>query len=137
MIATREITDKEFELVVLMYVQEEPRMYPLSKAQELFDQDLFESDGRFGLVEKGASFRKGDTIYGVGLSQKGIDFVAQADPVKVARIWLDHDFIIAGTGWILTKMSRDQLPEFLSHESLEVRKAALTRLRRLGAKSKR
>jgi len=125
------MTDKEFEFAVLMYVQEEPRMYPLDKAQELFDQGLFESDGQFGLVEHGKNFQRGEAVCGVWLSQKGIDFVAQADPVRVARIWLDHDFIIAGTGWVLSKMSRDQLPEFLSHESLEVRKAALTRLQRL------
>lgn len=125
-----EIADKEFELAVLMYVQE-PQMYRLDRAQELFDLGIFQSSRQFGLVENSAKLKRGEAVYGVTLAQRGIDLIARADPVRVARIWLDHDFIIAGTGWILSKMSRDQLPEFLSHESQEVRKAALTRLQDL------
>jgi len=127
---TVEIADKEFELAVLMYVQE-PQMYPLGRAQELFDLGIFRSSGQFGLVENSTKLKRGEAIYGVTLAQRGVDLIAQADPVRVARIWIDHDFIVAGTGWILSKMSRDQLPEFLSHESQEVRKAAFARLQDL------
>jgi len=126
-----EMTDEEFELLVLMYVQE-PQMYPLSRAQELFDRGLFMSSGQFGYVEKARKgYPRGEPVCGVLLAQEGIDLVGQADPVSVARIWLDHDYIVAATGWILTRMSRDQLPGFLSHESREVREAALKRMERL------
>lgn len=127
-----EMTGKEFEVLVLMYVQE-PQVYPLDRAQELFDQDWFESNGSFGIVERDAKIiRRGETVCGVRLAQKGIDLVNQADPVMVARIWLDHDFVVAATAWIRNKMSRDQLPGFLSHKSQEVREAASKRLQGLG-----
>jgi len=127
-----ELTGKEFERLVLMYVQEEPPMYPLNRAQELFDQGLFKLSGSICFIERGyRNFQRGETVCGVQLAQEGIDLVDQADPVKVARIWIDHDFTVAATGWILNKMSRDQLPGFLSHGNQEVREAASKRLQRL------
>lgn len=131
---TTEIADKEFELAVLMYVQE-PQMYPLSRAQALFDLGIFQSSGQFGLVENSANLKRGEAVYGVTLAQRGLDLITRADPVRVARIWIDHDFVTAATGWILSKMSRDQLPEFLSHESQEVREAAFARLQGLEQRS--
>lgn len=131
MIANREITEEEFEFLVLMYVREPP-MYPLDKAEELFDQGLFESSGQFCYVEQTRKgYPKGEAICGVMLAQQGVDLVDQADPVKVVRIWIENDFIAAATGWIRSKMSREQLPEFLSHESQEVRRAAFSRLQDL------
>ncbi len=135
MIANREMTEEEFELAVLMYVQEEPKMYPLNKARELFNLGIFQSSGQFGLVENSKNLQRGECVYGVTLSQRGIDLVDQADPVEVVRIWIDHDFIVAATGWIRSKMSRDQLPVFLSHKSQAIGEAAFSRLRDLEQRS--
>lgn len=133
---TVKLTDEELDLLATAYVKNyalavPPPQRPVEVspiAEELVDAGLLKEDYTLARDHLG-EYKK---INLVRPTVKGIAVLKEMDPVRVLESLVRVDATGAGTGvavfWILRRLSLEQLPLVLSHETESVRKAAKTRM---------